>query len=184
MDDSLVAQEGVRALFRIMGEDPAREGLQETPTRVLKAWRELTAGYGQDPAQILAKRFAVDTNEMVVVTGIPFVSVCEHHMLPFTGEAHVAYIPAFREVIGLSKIPRLVHCFAKRLQIQEQLTRQIASALRDNLPTMGVGVVIKAQHSCMAMRGVQADAHMVTSCLLGAFQSDSSVRAEFLALTR
>lgn len=146
----------------------------------------MTSGYASDPAQILARRFEADVDELVLVRGIRFTSLCEHHLLSFSGVAHVGYIPgAARTVVGLSKIPRLVECYAKRLQLQERMTRQIADAMDAHLKPRAVGVVIAARHSCMSCRGVrQPDAEMVTSAMLGMFREDPAARAEFLSLCR
>lgn len=163
------------------GEDPTRDGLVETPRRVIKSFTELLGGYREDPAAILSKTFDVAFDEMVVLRGIEFWSLCEHHMLPFHGTVTVAYIPVKR-VVGISKLARLVHCYSRRLQIQERLTQQIASAINDNLHPLGVGVVMKATHLCMALRGVKTPADMVTSCLLGLMKTDGAARNEFLSL--
>src|SRR6187431_626192 len=147
-------QELIRTLLADLGEDPTREGLRDTPKRVEKAYRFLTSGYQADIEQVLNNAlFTVDYSEMVIVKDIDFYSLCEHHLLPFFGKCHVAYIPNSR-VIGLSKIPRLVDVFARRLQIQERMTSQIAETIRDAIKPLGVGVVIEATHLCMAMRGV------------------------------
>lgn len=173
----------VRRQLELVGEDPKREGLIDTPTRVIKALREMTEGYSQDPKEILARVFTADPNdEMVVVRNIEFASLCEHHMLPFTGTATVGYIPREGRVVGLSKIPRLVNCYARRLQMQERLTYQVAHAMDKNLSPIGVGVVLQAFHTCCALRGVRATTQMVTSCLLGRFRTGPQVRSEFLAL--
>lgn len=186
--NSLMAATGtdedvIRELLRIVGEDPEREGLKDTPRRVLAAWREMTAGYGEDPAEILSTRFARDGyDEMVLLRGVHFTSACEHHMLPFTGEAAVAYLPK-ETVVGLSKMARLVQCYARRLQIQERMTVQIAQALETHLQPMGVGVVVRAKHQCMACRGVRSEqAEMVTSCVLGTMRESQAARQEFLNL--
>ncbi len=177
------AENGVSMLLAHIGEDPRREGLRDTPKRVVKAWREMTEGYKQDPKEILSKVFKQESSDsMIVVRGVPFVSMCEHHCLPFTGHATVAYIPSpGAGVVGLSKLARLVHCFARRLQVQERMTKQIVEALRDHLRPIGAGCVIEAQHSCMALRGVRANASMVTSELFGVFR-EAEVRQEFLSL--
>lgn len=178
------AREGVRALLRLAGDDPDRDGVEGTPDRVIKAYRELCSRPG-DPATLLAKTFAPDgpVDSMVAVGPISFVSVCEHHLLPFTGTAWVAYLPTDR-VVGLSKIPRLVHHYAQRPQIQERLTQQITSALDEHLGTDGSACVIRSTHSCMSLRGVKATgAAMVTSSLTGAFRTDTACRAEFMSLT-
>ncbi len=178
------AVSAVRDLLRYLGEDPRRDGLLETPARVVKALREMTAGYKMDPAQILSKTFAESSDQLILVRDIDFYSTCEHHLLPFYGTAHVAYLPGER-VVGLSKIPRLVECFALRLQIQERLTAQIADALHEILGCRGVGVVIRAKHLCMACRGVRKDkASMVTSAMRGLMLTEASLKAEFLNLCR
>ena len=174
----------IRLLLRLMGEDPTREGLRRTPLRVKQALKFLTAGYKADPKKILTRTFHVRHDEMVVVKDIDFFSLCEHHLLPFFGRAHVAYVPKQR-IIGLSKIPRLVDCFARRLQVQEQMTTQIAEALQEHLQPLGVGVVIEASHLCLMMRGVQKqNTRAVTSAMLGAFRSSDKTRSEFLTLIR
>jgi|CXWL01.1.fsa_nt_gi GTP cyclohydrolase I len=203
-----IAAGGVRALLESAGLDWKNDsGLKDTPDRVVRAFREFTAGYREDPAKILARTFETENDEMVLVTDIEFASLCEHHLLPFHGLATVGYIPGLipeeahfatlagtdliapqpcvprRKIVGLSKIPRLVHCFARRLQVQESLTREIAQALAEHLDPIGVGVVIEATHTCMSARGVRASgAKMTTSCLLGEFRARPEVRAEFLAL--
>lgn len=175
----------VEALLKEIGEDPGRDGLQRTPLRVAKALRFLTSGYQQDPMEILnGALFEVSYDEMVLVKDIEFYSLCEHHMLPFFGRAQVAYIPDGR-VVGLSKIPRLVSMFARRLQVQERLTMDIAETIERVLEPKGVAVVIESIHLCMMMRGVeQQNAFAVTSSLKGAFQSDAKTRAEFMELIR
>ena len=175
----------VKLLLRLIGEDPRREGLRRTPLRVKKALQFLTAGYRQDPKKILARAFTqVKHDEMVVVKDIDFFSLCEHHVLPFFGKCHVAYVPN-KKIIGLSKIPRLVDAFARRLQVQEQLTTQIANALDDHLQPLGVACVIEASPLCLMMRGVQKqNARAVTSSMLGAFRSSDKTRTEFLTLIR
>lgn len=175
-------EEGVRSIIAMVGEDQNREGLVGTPQRVRRAFLEMCEGYNQDPGDILSTRFSEHSQDMVVVKSIPFHSLCEHHLLPFHGTATVAYLPN-ESVVGLSKIPRLVHCFARRLQIQERLTSQIANALQANLNPLGVGVVVTAHHTCMSIRGVRSSADMVTSCLLGDFR-EGKTRQEFLALAR
>ena len=175
----------VESLLVELGEDPDRQGLKATPDRVARAMRELTDGYGIKPEDVVANAiFDQDYDEMVVVKDIAFYSLCEHHMLPFFGSVHVGYLPKGK-VIGLSKIPRLVEVFSHRLQIQEQLTREIAEALNGTLAPKGVGVVVEARHLCMEMRGVEAPGgHMMTSCMLGTFRRDPRTRAEFLELVR
>ena len=175
----------VESLLVELGEDPGRQGLKATPDRVARALRELTDGYGVKPEEVVADAiFDQDYDEMVVVKDIAFYSLCEHHMLPFFGNVHVGYLPKGK-VIGLSKIPRLVEVFSHRLQIQEQLTREIAEALNGTLSPKGVGVVVEARHLCMEMRGVETPGgHMMTSCMLGTFRRDPRTRAEFLNLVR
>lgn len=182
--DRELAERGVWDLLAWIGEDPTRDGLRDTPARVTKAWRELTSGYSMDPAQILSTTFAVDFDEMVVVRRIPFASLCEHHILPFTGHATVAYIPDPEggRVVGLSKLARLVDCFARRLQVQERMTGQIAQAIEENLRPIGVGVVITASHTCMSIRGIERAGEMVTSSMLGGIREDPAARSELLAL--
>ena len=175
----------IESLLGELGEDPSRAGLEATPARVSRALRQLTDGYGVDPTAIVAGAvFEQDYDEMVVVKDIDFYSLCEHHMLPFFGQVHVGYLPKGK-VVGLSKIPRLVAVFSRRLQIQEQLTRQIAEALDGALQPRGVGVVVEARHLCMEMRGVETPGgRMMTSCMLGTFRRDPRTRAEFLDLVR
>ncbi|TXH10768.1 MAG: GTP cyclohydrolase I FolE, partial [Hyphomicrobiaceae bacterium] len=151
-DDRGLEEAAVRVLLSHMGEDPDRDGLKDTPGRVVRAWTELTAGYREDPAQILSRTFDEQSNEMVVLSNIQFYSTCEHHLLPFMGEASVAYLPEQR-VVGISKLARLVNCFARRLQVQERMTRQIADAMNEHLQARGVGVIVKAHHLCMGCRG-------------------------------
>jgi len=174
-------EEAVRDILMSVGEDPTREGLRNTPQRVGKMYEELLAGYHVDPAALInGALFDVDYDEMVVVRDIEFSSLCEHHLLPFLGRAHVAYVPSGK-IIGLSKIPRVVDMFAHRLQVQERLTRQIADFLTEALHPRGVGVVLEATHLCTMMRGVKkANARMVTSAMCGAFKENSKTRAEFL----
>jgi GTP cyclohydrolase I len=168
-----------------LGEDPSRQGLQATPERVTRAYRELTDGYGLRASDVVAGAvFDQDYDEMVLVKDIPFYSLCEHHMLPFFGTCHVGYLPKGK-VVGLSKIPRLVSMFAHRLQLQERMTKEIAEALNDELAPRGVGVVVEARHLCMEMRGVQkTGGQLITSCMLGTFRKDARTRAEFLDLVR
>jgi len=175
----------VATMLREIGEDPAREGLAKTPDRVAEAMRFLTQGYAQDPRDVLnGAVFDERIDEMVVVKDVELYSLCEHHMVPFFGKCHVGYLPKGK-IIGLSKIPRLVDVFARRLQVQERLTNQIASALFDLLAPRGVGVVIEAQHLCMMMRGVEKqNSRAVTSSLLGTFRSDARTRSEFLDFVR
>jgi len=175
----------VRDLLKELGEDPYREGLQKTPERVAKAMRYLTSGYEKTVADVLNDAiFTEPYDEMVVVKDIEVYSLCEHHLLPFFGKAHIAYLPAGR-IVGLSKLARLVDMFARRLQVQERLTTQVAEALQEALRPAGVGVVIEAAHFCMMMRGVEKQNSMaVTSCMLGAFRESRMTREEFLQLIR
>jgi GTP cyclohydrolase I len=178
-------QEIIRQLLAGLGEDPAREGLADTPMRVERSLRFLTSGYTADvDATLNNALFTVDYNEMVIVKDIDFYSLCEHHLLPFFGKCHVAYIPNGR-VVGLSKIPRLVDIFAHRLQVQERLTNQIACTLRDKIRPLGVAVVTEATHLCMSMRGVEKQNSVaVSSAMLGAFREDARTRSEFLNLLK
>jgi GTP cyclohydrolase I len=178
-------QEIIRQLLVELGEDPTREGLRDTPNRVEKALRFLTSGYTADvDATLNNALFSVDYNEMVIVRDIDFYSLCEHHLLPFFGKCHVAYIPQGR-VLGLSKIPRLVDIYARRLQIQEKLTSEIAETLRAKVDPLGVAVVMEATHLCMSMRGVEKqNSFATTSAMLGVFRSDARTRMEFLELIR
>jgi GTP cyclohydrolase IA len=175
----------IREVLLELGEDPDREGLLKTPERVGKAMKDITSGYSQDPIKILNQAmFTVDTDEMVIVKDIELYSLCEHHMLPFFGKAHVAYLPAGR-VVGLSKLPRLVDMFSRRLQVQERLTNQIAQTIQDVVKPRGVGVVIEARHFCMMMRGVgKQNSIAISSCMLGEFRSNRATRDEFLSLVR
>ena len=175
--------ENVRQILKGLGENPEREGLQRTPERVEKALKFLTGGYTENIAKIVnGALFAVDYDEMVIVKDIEFFSLCEHHMLPFHGKAHVAYIPNGK-IVGLSKLARVVDVFAQRLQVQERLTEQIAEALSEVLEPAGVGVVIEAYHLCMMMRGVQKqNSKTITSALRGVFRDDPKTRDEFLRL--
>jgi len=168
-----------------LGEDPSREGLRDTPKRVEKAYKFLTSGYDVDiHALINNALFTVDYSEMVIVKDIDFYSLCEHHMLPFFGKCHVAYLPS-EKVIGLSKIPRIVDAFSRRLQVQERLTNQIAEIILDTIKPLGVGVVMEGTHLCMAMRGVEKqNSYAVTSAMLGTFRTDARTRSEFLTLIR
>jgi len=172
----------VRQILAEIGEDPARPGLADTPSRVYRMYAELTAGYREDPDRLLnGAVFDVDYSEMVVVKDIPFHSLCEHHLLPFVGTAAVAYIPDGR-VVGLSKIPRIVDMYARRLQVQERLTQQIADFLMERLAPKGVGVVIEANHLCSAMRGIRKPGMvMTTSAVLGLFRRSDKTRAEFFS---
>ncbi len=179
--DSIAAH--MESVIRQLGEDPTRDGLLRTPQRVEKALRYLTSGYEADPAKIVnGALFEVDYDEMVIVRDIEFFSMCEHHMLPFYGKVHVAYLPN-KKVIGLSKIPRLVDAFARRLQIQERLTQQIAQTVQELINPRGVAVVCQARHFCMMMRGVEKQhSDAVTSAMLGAFRERRETRDEVLAL--
>jgi len=170
----------ITKVLELVGEDPKREGLLKTPSRVAKAWSFLTEGYHQDPKEILSQAlFTTSNDEMVVVRDIEFYSTCEHHMLPIIGRAHVAYIPDGK-VVGLSKIPRIVNVFARRLQIQEQMTEQIADAISESINPKGVAVVLHARHMCMEMRGVEKiNSTTVSSALRGLFKSDQRTRSEF-----
>jgi GTP cyclohydrolase IA len=178
-------QDIIRQLLAELGENPLREGLLNTPKRVEKSLQFLTSGYSADVDAVLNNAlFSVDYNEMVIVKDIDFYSLCEHHLLPFFGKCHVAYIPQGR-VIGLSKIPRLVEIFARRLQVQERLTNQIAETLREKIRPLGVAVVMEASHLCMSMRGVEKQNSVaVTSAMLGVFQHDARTRMEFLDLIK
>jgi GTP cyclohydrolase I len=178
-------QDKIRSLLAELGEDPSREGLRDTPRRVEKSLRFLTSGYETDIDSLLNNAlFTVEYNEMVIVRNIDFYSLCEHHMLPFFGRCHVAYLPD-RRVIGLSKIPRVVDVFARRLQVQERLTSQVAETIRDKVRPHGVAVVMEATHLCMAMRGVaKQNSVTVTSAMLGVFHTDARTRHEFLELIR
>jgi GTP cyclohydrolase I len=174
-----------RDILRDLGEDPGREGLVRTPHRVAKALRELTSGYRVDvDAMINGALFSESYDEMVLVRDIAFYSMCEHHMLPFFGRAHVAYLPD-KKILGLSKIPKLVEIFARRLQVQERLTLQIAETLAAKLKPRGVAVVMEARHLCMEMRGAESQlSPTTTSCMLGTFQKDARTRKEFLDLVK
>jgi len=178
-------QELIRNLLAEMGEDPTREGLLDTPARVERAYRFLTSGYGADIDQVLNNAlFTVDYNEMVIVKDVDFYSLCEHHLLPFFGKCHVAYIPRTK-VIGLSKVPRVVDVFARRLQVQERLTNQIAQTINEKIAPLGVAVVMEATHLCMSMRGVEKqNSFAVTSAMLGAFRDNARTRMEFLELIK
>ncbi len=178
-------EELMRELLVRLGEDPQRDGLLDTPERMVKAMQYLTKGYQEDPERILREAlFDVDYDEMVIVKDIEMFSLCEHHLLPFFGKVHVAYIPN-KKVIGLSKIPRLIDVFARRLQVQERLTVQIAETIQNAIEPQGVGVVIEARHLCMMMRGVEKQhSEAVTSSMLGCFREEQETRTEFLSLIR
>ena len=175
----------IRQLLADLGEDPDREGLVDTPKRVEKSLRFLTSGYQADVDEVINNAlFTVDYNEMVIVKDIDFYSLCEHHLLPFFGKCHIAYIPQGK-VIGLSKIPRLVDVFSRRLQVQERLTNQIALVIREKITPLGVAVVMEGTHLCMSMRGVEKqNSFAVTSAMLGVFREDARTRAEFLELIK
>jgi GTP cyclohydrolase I len=179
----LRVDEAMRTLLLAIGEDPEREGLQRTPERMRRMYEELTSGYRTDPDSVInGASFEVAYDEMVVVRDIEFFSLCEHHLLPFYGRAHVGYLPRGR-VIGLSKIPRIVDMFARRLQVQERMTQQVAEFLMERLEPKGVGCVLEASHLCTIMRGVRKQqAQMVTSSMLGTFRRDGRTRNEFLKL--
>jgi len=180
------AEAAVRVLLEWAGEDPEREGLIDTPKRVAKSYRELFSGYDNDPRQYLERTFEEvgGYDELIVLSDIPLVSFCEHHMLPVIGRAHVGYLPSDR-VVGISKLARVVHGFGRRLQIQEKLTAEIADAIQDILKPQGVGVVIEAEHSCMTLRGVNTlGSKLTTSRLRGVVRDDPRTREEFLRLTR
>jgi GTP cyclohydrolase I len=182
-NDSVAAL--VRKMISLIGEDPNREGLRKTPERFEKALKFLTSGYHQNLDHVLnGATFSVAYDEMVIVKDIEFFSLCEHHLLPFFGKCHVAYLPD-KKVIGLSKVARLVNMFARRLQIQERLTSQIAKAIEEKISPQGVGVIIEARHLCMQMRGVEKQhGQAVTSAMLGAFRHNKETRDEFLSLVR
>ena len=182
MDEERV-REAVELLLAEVGENPTRDGLVRTPERVARALQFLTSGYDTSIDEVVnGALFAIDSSEMVIVRDIDFYSLCEHHLLPFFGRCHVAYLPRER-VIGLSKIPRLIEMFSRRLQVQERLTNQIATSLADILDPLGVGVVVEATHLCIRMRGVEKqNAFAVTSAMLGSFRDDARTRAEFLEL--
>jgi GTP cyclohydrolase IA len=183
--DQKKLEETVRRQIELIGEDPAREGLLRTPGRVAEAYKFLTRGYKEDPKHVLNDAlFESASDEMVIVKDIDFYSLCEHHLLPFFGKCHVAYLPT-KKIVGLSKIPRLVDIYARRLQVQERMTQEIASTLMELIQAEGVGVVIEAQHLCMMMRGVEKqNSFAITSAMLGSFRDDARTRAEFLELIR
>ena len=187
MDEAALQQfsDLVGRQLQLMGEDPDRDGLQKTPMRVAKAFEFLTRGYWQCPKKVLNDAlFDVQSDEMVIVKDIDFYSLCEHHLLPFFGRCHIAYIPTSK-VVGLSKLPRMVEVFARRLQVQERMTTDIAKIIDELIKPRGVAVVIEAQHLCMAMRGVEKQSsYALTSSMLGAFRDDARTRAEFLDLIR
>ena len=178
-------ENSVTNILTQIGEDPKREGLIDTPRRVAKAYEFLTSGYGQEAKDVINNAiFTDDTSEMVIVRDIEFYSMCEHHMVPFFGKCHIGYIPNGK-VFGVSKLARIVDMFARRLQLQERLTREVAETLWESILPEGVGVVMEAQHLCMLMRGVQKqNSKMVTSCMLGSFRDEPETRAEFLQLMK
>ncbi len=184
-DRSRRFQEAIQGILSLVGEDPGREGLVKTPERVEKAYRFFTSGYGKSvQEEVNGALFTVEYDEMIIVNDIDFYSLCEHHLLPFFGRCHVAYVPNGK-VLGLSKIPRLVEIFSRRLQVQERLTTQIAEAIQETVNPLGVGVVMEGQHLCMMMRGVEKqNTEAVTSAMLGVFRTDSKARTEFLDLIR
>jgi GTP cyclohydrolase I len=175
----------IRRLLTNLGEDPSREGLLKTPERVERSLKFLTSGYQKDVDKVLnGALFTVDYTEMVIVKDIDFYSLCEHHLLPFFGKCHVAYLPT-NQVIGLSKIPRIVEIFSRRLQVQERLTNEIAETIKEKINPLGVAVVLEGTHLCMSMRGVEKqNSTAVTSAMLGAFREDARTRSEFLSLIR
>ena len=175
----------IRRLLTNLGEDPSREGLLKTPERVERSLKFLTSGYQKDVDEVLnGALFTVDYTEMVIVKDIDFYSLCEHHLLPFFGKCHVAYLPT-NQVIGLSKIPRIVEIFSRRLQVQERLTNEIAETIKEKINPLGVAVVLEGTHLCMSMRGVEKqNSTAVTSAMLGVFREDARTRSEFLALIR
>jgi len=179
------SEELLRELLRRIGENPDREGLRQSPARIIRSWAELFSGYTQRAEDVLVTQFhAEQYDEMVLLRDVEFYSTCEHHMLPFSGRAHVAYIPN-QKIVGLSKLARLVDVFARRLQVQERLTRQIATELARVLKPEGVAVMIEGKHQCMSCRGVRKrEGNMITSCLLGEFKESSASRAEFFSLVR
>lgn len=176
-------QDEIRKILIAIGEDPDREGLKDTPKRVEKSLQFLTSGYRQNIEELInGAIFNEDCNDMIIIKNIEFYSLCEHHMLPFYGKCHIGYIPTGK-VFGVSKLARIVDCFARRLQLQERLTRQIADIILKTINPLGVGVVMEAQHMCMTMRGVEKqDSFMTTSAMLGAFRSSHNTRSEFLTL--
>jgi len=179
--DRPAIEDAVRTILRAVGEDPDREGLRLTPERIARSYEEMLAGYRTDPLDLINNAlFDVDYDDMVLVRDIEFFSLCEHHMLPFVGRAHIAYIPKGK-VVGLSKLPRIVDLFSRRLQVQERMTRQIADFLCSAINPLGAGVVVEALHMCSMMRGVKKhDARMTTSTMVGSFRTNSATRQEFL----
>jgi GTP cyclohydrolase I len=181
--DMVKAEEMFRELITWLGEDPDREGLAKTPHRMAQAMKFFTSGYGQDPEELINQAcFQAETNSMVIVRDIELYSLCEHHLLPFFGRCHIGYIPK-GQVVGVSKLARLVDMYARRLQIQERLTEDIAHVIMDHIKPAGVGVIIEARHLCMMMRGVaKQNSMMVTSAVLGSFRESENTRQEFLSL--
>lgn len=175
----------VRKMITVIGDDPDRDGLKETPRRVVKSWEELFSGYREDP-QVYAKAFESEYDQIVAVSGIDYFSMCEHHMLPFYGKCHIAYLPnGGHQVLGVSKFCRIVNVYSRRLQIQEQMTQQVAHAIRGAINPKGVAVIVEGVHLCMMARGVkQQHAKMKTSCMLGAFRDSPAARAEAMALLK
>jgi GTP cyclohydrolase I len=180
-----IMQQHIREILKAIGEDPDREGLARTPQRVAQALSFLTRGYAMDPAKVINEAlFTEDYEEMIVQKDIDFYSLCEHHLLPFFGKAHVAYIP-HHKIVGISKLARLVDVYARRLQVQERMTNQIATIIMEKLDALGVAVVIEAEHLCMRMRGVEKqNSYVITSSLLGAFRTRQDTRSEFMNLIR
>ncbi|MBV8774729.1 MAG: GTP cyclohydrolase I FolE [Deltaproteobacteria bacterium] len=184
--DRKSAEDAVRNILRHVGENPEREGLARTPSRVVQAYEYLTSGYAQDPKQVINGALFTEEQyqEIILCRDVDFYSLCEHHLLPFIGKAHVAYLPN-RHIVGLSKIPRLVEIYARRLQIQERLTTQIAQTIMDEIKPLGVAVVLEAEHLCMRMRGVEKqNSYVTTSAMLGRFRTHLETRQEFMNLLR
>lgn len=177
------ATEAVRTLLRYVGENPDREGLQDTPDRFCRALLEMTEGYQVSPEEILSTTFESESDEMVLLKNIEFTSVCEHHLLSFTGKAHIAYLPSEGRIVGLSKLARIVDVYSQRLQVQERLTQQVANAIEKHLKPQGVAVVFEGIHSCMCVRGVRKqNSTMITSTMLGQFRNSLASRNEFMSL--
>lgn len=176
------AAQAVETLLSLIGEDVTRDGLKDTPKRVVRALVEMTSGMSVDVAKLLATTFDAECDQLVILRGIEFTSLCEHHLLPFSGVAHVGYLPRDGRVVGISKLARVTDAFARRLQIQERMTQQIAKAIEEHVGAAAVGVIVKATHSCMSCRGVKQSPEMITSAMLGLFRSDDAARAEFLRL--
>jgi len=177
------ATEAVRTLLRYLGEDPTREGLLQTPDRFCRALLEMAAGYEEDPQKVLASTFESNSNEMILLKDIEYASICEHHLLSFTGKAHIAYLPSGGKIVGLSKLARVVDIYAQRLQVQERLTEQVCNAIDTCLKPQGVAVVFEGAHSCMCVRGVRKQkATMITSAMRGQFLKSAATRSEFMSL--